>query len=261
MKTDKEFYETILKKQESYHAEQRRRRHTALALSMMTIGIFCVMIVAFNLLPNTVTDLPPVHTTTTTGHNNLHGGTSDIHKFPGVIGIGGGDPFRNNPFGDSLSISSSFSDLAEPAHSEWLCTFTHAGGTRHKYEYNLYNFIHELNIPRDKIEAVCKEHLENWGYDLLTPEQIDVLYTYNKDAAYRYFALDTTVIVDNSFYAIGWLAEHTADDYIKAGITATQVETAYQAIRDQLIPSEMEHIRNQLAIMKGENPTTSTTTA
>ncbi len=262
MKTDRQFYETILKKQKQYRAD-RRRRHAAVALSMLSAGVLCVVVVVISLFPNTFSGLPTMHTTTT-GDVGLHGGTSDIHKFPGAIGIGGGNKFRDNPFGDSLSISSSFSNLAEPAHSEWLSTFFHAGGTRHKYEYNLYNFIHELNVPRTEVERVCAEHRTLFEYDLLTPEQIEVLYTYNKGDAYRYFALDTTVIVGNSFYAIGWLAEHTAAEYVEAGMTAVQVETAYQAITEPLIPSEMEHIRKQLAVMKGENPnatTTFTTTA
>lgn len=263
MKTDRQFYETVLKKQKQYRADRRRRRHAAVALSMLSVGVLCVVVVVISLFPNTFSGLPTMHTTTTTDIG-LHGGTSDIHKFPGVIGIGGGDPFRDNPFGDSLSISSSFSDLAKPAYSEWLATFSHAGGTRHKYEHNLYNLVHELNIPRSEVEQVCEKHRQNWEYDLLTPEQIEVLYTYNKGDAYRYFALDTTVVVGNSFYAIGWLAEHTAAEYVEAGMTAAQVETAYQAITEPLIPSEMEHIRKQLAIMKGEDPnatTTSTTTA
>ena len=258
MKTDRQFYETVLKKHKHYRAARHRRRQATLALSMMSAGVLCVVIVIVSLLPNTFTDPPTAHTTTT-GDIALHGGTSDIHKFPGVIGIGGGDPFRNNPFGDSLSISSSFSDLAESAYSEWLATFTHAGGTRHKYEHNLYNLIHELNISRAEVERVCAEHRALFEYDLLTSEQIEVLYTYSKDEAYRYFALDTTVVVGNSFYAIGWLAEHTAAEYIEAGITVKQVETAYQAISEPLIPSEMEHIRKQLAIMKGEDPNTTTT--
>lgn len=264
MKTDRQFYETVLKKQKQYRADRRRRQRAAVALSMLSVGVLCVAVVVISLIPNTFTNLPTMHTTTT-GGIDLLGGTSDIHKFPGVIGIGGADPFRNNPFGDSLSISSSFSDLVpEDLFNAWLATFSHAGGTRHEYEYNLYNLIHELEIPRAEVERVCAKHRQNWEYDLLTPEQIEVLYTYSKDQAYRYFALDTTVIIGNSFYAIGWLAEHTAADYVEAGITAAQVETAYQAISEPLIPSEMEHIRKQLAIMKGENPnatTTSTTTA
>ncbi len=263
MKTDRQFYETVLKKHALGRAQRCRRRHAAVALSMLSVGVLCVVIVIVSLLPNTFSDFPTIHTTTT-GGIDLHGGTGDIHKFPGVIGIGGGNPFRNNPFGDSLSISSSFSNLAKAAYDEWVTTFTHAGGTRHKYEHNLYNLIHELNIPRTEVERVCAEHRAQFEYDLLTPEQIEVLYTYRKDEAYRYFALDTTVVVGNSFYAIGWLAEHTAAEYVEAGMTAVQVETAYQAISEPLIPSEMEHIRKQLAMMKGEDPnatTTFTTTA
>ena len=263
MKTDRQFYEAILKKHKRSRTERRRRRQAAVGLSMISAGVLCVVVVAISLLPGAFIGPPTAHTTTT-GSIALHGGTSDIHKFPGVIGIGGADPFRNNPFGDSLSISSSFSNLAKAAYDEWVTTFTHAGGTRHKYEHNLYNLIHELNIPRTEVERVCAEHRARFEYDLLTPEQIEVLYTYSKDQAYRYFALDTTVVVGNSFYAIGWLAEHTAAEYVEAGMTATQVETAYQAISEPLIPSEMEHIQRQLALMKGEDPnatTASTTTA
>lgn len=263
MKTDRQFYETVLKKQKQRRIDRRRRRNAITALCMLSAGVLCVAVVAVSLLPRSSADGPAPYPTTT-GGIVLIGGTSDIHKFPGVIGIGGADPYRNDPFGDSLSISSSFSNLVKDAYDEWVTTFTHAGGTRNKYEHNLYTLIHELNVPRAEVEQICEEHRQNWEYELLTSEQIEVLYTYSKDAAYRYFAPDTTVVVGNTFYAIGWLAEHTAADYVNAGMTAAQVETAYNAIREPLIPSEMEHIRKQLAVMKGEDPnatTTSTTTA
>ena len=258
MKTDRQFYEMILEKQKQHHLERRRRRGATIGLCMLCTGMACMLIVFVKFFPVSYDGSTPTSSTTT--GITFHNGESDIHKFPGVIGIGGADPFLNKPLHDCISLDSAFDALADPTvYDQWLKTFSHAGGTRNSNEYNLYNFIHELNIPREEFEKVCESHNQILEYDYYTPEQIEVLYTYSKDDAYRYFALDTTVIVGNSFYAIGWLAEHTAADYINAGMTANQVKKAYEAITDNLIDAEKEHILRQLAIMDPSAVPTTTT--
>ncbi len=261
MKTDRQFYETILEKQKQYRIDRRRRRGTAVGLCMLCVGMVCVLVVAVNLLSVSSNGPMPSFPTTTTGII-FHNGESDIHKFPNIIGIGGADPFRNKPLHDCISLNSSFDALVDPAvYDEWLSTFSHAGGTRDANEYNLYNFIHELNVPRSEIEQVCEQYNKIVEYEYYTAEQIEVLYTYTKYDAYRYFALDTTVIVGNAFYAIGWLADHTAADYIAAGMTASQVKTAYEASGGTLIDAEREYILQQLAIMDPNAVPTTTTTS
>ncbi len=261
MKTDRQFYETILEKQKQYHIERRRRRGTIAGLCMFCAGMICVLVVAVNLLPFSA-DIPIPTPPTTTTDIVFHNGESDIHKFPGVIGIGGADPFRNKPLHDCISLNSSFDELVDPAvYDKWLNTFSHAGGTRDANEYNLYNFIHELNVPRSEIEQVCEQYNKIVEYEYYTAEQIEVLYTYTKYDAYRYFALDTTVIVGNAFYAIGWLADHTAADYIAAGMTAQQVKKAYEVSGGTLIDAEREYILKQLAIMDPSAVPTTTTTS
>lgn len=261
MKTDRQFYETILEKQKQYRLDRRRRRGTIAGLCMLCAGMVCVLVVAVNLLPFSSNAPNPSLPTTTTGIV-FHNGESDTQKFPHIIGIGGADPFRNRPLHDCISLNSSFDALVDPAvYDAWLSTFSHAGGTRDANEYNLYNFIHELNVPRAEFEKVCESYNQLIEYEYYTPEQIEVLYTYSKDAAYRYFALDTTVIVGNAFYAIGWLAEHTATDYVAAGMTAQQVKTAYDASGGTLIDAEREYILKQLAIMDPSIVPTTTTTS
>ncbi len=260
MKTDRQFYETILQKQKQQRLDRRRRRATTVGLCMLCAGMVCVLVVAVNLLPfssNSPTPSPP-----TTTDIIFYNGESDAHKFPHIIGIGGADPFRNNPLHDCISLNSAFDALVDPdVYDQWLKTFSHAGGTRNANEYNLYNFIHELNVPRTEFEKVCESYNQVLEYEYYTSEQIDVLYTYQKDAAYRYFALDTTVIVGNAFYAIGWLADHTAADYIAAGMTAQQVKTAYEASGGTLIDAEREYILKQLSIMDPNAVPTTTTTS
>ena len=66
------------------------------------------------------------------------------------------------------------------------------------------------------------EYLEEFGY---TDEQIDAIYSGDQKKINRAFCGSLAVYNENDgeLYSIYWMAEHTAEDYIAAGLSLEQV--------------------------------------
>lgn len=143
---------------------------------------------------------------------------------PPVIGIGGeGDWDFSRHYILDFSIGSSISDLVDSEdYQAWCNTFEHYdnGGMRNKYEHNLYTLIHEFSIPREQIEKACEDYKKQFPEDeYLTKEQLDMLYNGTEIEVYQYFANPYAVMVGKDAYPPKWMVQHTAQEYLEAGIT------------------------------------------
>lgn len=88
--------------------------------------------------------------------------------------------------------------------------------TRCIYENLTQEFVESIGMTMD-------EYLEEFGY---TDEQIDAIYSGDQKEINRAFCGPLAVYNENDgeLYSIYWMAEHTAEDYIAAGLSLDQVQ-------------------------------------
>lgn len=87
-------------------------------------------------------------------------------------------------------------------------------GERSLWELNLFTMVQELNISK---EALSKSNADNGA--LFSDEQIASLYSGDIKKVNECFANPYAILCDGEIFTPDWLATHTANDYIKAGIT------------------------------------------
>ena len=85
--------------------------------------------------------------------------------------------------------------------------------------------VSRKNITQEFVESIgmtMDEYLEEFGY---TDEQIDAIYSGDQKKINRAFCGSLAVYNENDgeLYSIYWMAEHTAEDYIAAGLSLDQV--------------------------------------
>ncbi len=272
MKTDNEFLELIYEKQTAYRRRRRERRQVLAASATVTL---CVAAAVATVILSPRTEQPSIGISNETTATAVTTTTSSAieydrvyvyegrDKLPNKPGVGGADPFRNAPFSFAFGVYSEHRNyVGEEAFDMWINQFQSKGGIRPNHEYNLYTFVKEFNVPRSVLEEFWQRNMmmyEEQTSDFPTLEQINVLYTGTEYEAYCAFAWGSTVIVDNSFYAIGWLADHTADEYVAHGITAEQAQAAVDR-GGELHPDDRNHILQQVAALTGKPVTTTTGT-
>lgn len=196
--------------------------------------------------------------------------TGDTPTTTGTIPTQIADPYANmwsisHPFKEKMWINCAFSarDVVDPeTYDAFIKQFQHLGGTRPLWENNAYVMIQELNIPREVFERACQTKREQYGSSpnacVLTEADVEMLYTGTKAEVYAYFLTAYAVLVDETPYSVYWLATHTAEEYVAAGMTTQQVEAAYLGIfseNAELNAGQREHVREQLSRMLGETYT------
>lgn len=264
MKNEKEFYELIMKKHEQHVEKRIRRRQAGILVSVVSLGAVLLAVGGLCLLP----EAPRIQVSPSTSSSNIGSTSSGTTQTTNPIGIGGADYlYYDRPFKDKFYPDGAFQSEDAVPNEElyaWIRQFEHAneGGTRSKHEYTVYNMIRELNIPRETVERLCAEQIilyrDEWGYpqevldeSCLTPQEIEMLYTQTEKELFPCFVTNVTIAVEDRFFTPKWLAEHTAEEYISAGITVEQVETAYRAIdADTAPPESAKHIFEQIQQMK-----------
>lgn len=262
MKTDNEFLELIYEKQTAYRRRCRERRQVLAASATVTL---CVAAAVATVILSPRTSQPSIGISNETTATAVTTTTSSAieydrvyvyegrNKLPNKPGVGGADPFRNDPFSFAFGVYSEHRNyVGEEAFDMWINQFQSKGGIRPNHEYNLYTFVKEFNVPRSVLEEFWEKELDFHGEQTSgfpTPEQIDVIYNGTEYDVYCAFAWDSTVIVDNSFYAIGWLADHTAEDYRAEGITAEKLQTALDNEK-VLTEKERQYVLQQLEELK-----------
>lgn len=199
-------------------------------------------------------------TTTTTsptkkdpGKVYVYYGVTLENENPNASGVGDVDPLRNNPFSEAMRIGNWYKGkVTWDEFFVWTKQFQFNGGTRPNHEHNIGTLMKEFNIPRWFVEESWQNHMEVVGEtcgEFRSEKQIEAIYTGTELEMYRAFALNTTVNVDNSFYAIGWFADHTAEDYRAEGITAEKLQTALDNEK-VLTEKERQYVLQQLEELK-----------
>lgn len=265
MKSEKEFYELIMKKHEQHREKRARRRQAGILASAVSLGAVLLAVGGLSLLPE-ASNIKTTPSATGSGTNSTISGSTTTTTAP--IGIGGADYlYYDRPFQDKFYPDGAFQGedvVSNEVYYAWICQFEHAneGGTRSKHEYTVYNMIRELNIPRETVERLCAERIalyrDEWGYPqeaiderCLTPREIEMLYTLTEKELFPHFVTHQTIAVEDRFYTPKWLAEHTAEEYLAVGITVEQVDAAYRAFIPETAPPEaVQHIFEQLQRMK-----------
>lgn len=245
--TNEQFYAGVLHKYEM-RRQQRARRKKAIAVWGVGGIVVVAAAVCVLLFENGNGGTPPVSLPTTT--------VAPTTTTTQPIGIGGDNPYPKKPFEERFWPESAF-DVSEAmgydAYMKWTEEFYYMGGDRPVEEWNVYNLIHENNIPRETVERLCAEvraFREPDDAAVMSEADIELLYTGTRAEVYRHFTAIYAVTVGETPYSAFWLATHTAEDYLAAGMTVEQVTRAHAGMcvlePDVLLRHEIEYVEQQL---------------
>ncbi len=141
-----------------------------------------------------------------------------------ALGMGHPDsdyPDYSRAYYPEFSIGKSLSLLADPnAYETWQNQFESNGGTRWQQEYNVYNLIVELQIPRSAVEELCEKDKRNGRNPEFSEDVIELLYNGTPEEVHAYFAMPHSLVMGTKVFSPRWLVEHTVEEHRAAGITA-----------------------------------------
>lgn len=196
-----------------------------------------LMIICFSAC-NTVSapNSDPIETSSAAGD-----GVSDIESTSAPLGDEegiGGSPFRNclNHCFSYHSIDGRLIDeyVGQDIVNAWVQKEEALG-----HRISILSFIEKFEIPKDvltyytrdsvsdslleALEITRQEYYQQYGYTL---EQIDALYSGDESQINEAFCGPLAVFneTDGTLYTIEWLSEHTAADYVEAGLPLDRVE-------------------------------------
>lgn len=148
-------------------------------------------------------------------------------------------------------ISMSFVNLAGvDKFEEWLYSSSSSLSeyTSVAEAANLYSFIKHFEIPEDKVrEILTFERGGNEDEDF-SDEDIEILISGDSETIAKHFAADTAICKGENLYSIYWMQNHTAQDYLEAGITAEDINAIlprYEALG--LNPGALDEVNAKLA--------------
>ena len=153
----------------------------------------------------------------------------------------------------TFSIEKRVSDLVDKEEYErWRAEFEPwvGTGTRTLYEYNMYTLITEFNIPRDKIEEICRKYKEMYGGFYFTDEQVEAIYNGTEKEVYTLFANPHAVVVDGKVYEPRWMVEHTAEEYLEVGITYEILKEEFESLLVPCNKEQKEYLNKQLEALE-----------
>ena len=189
---------------------------------------------------------------TTTAPNT--GATSSNTTTTVQEGIGGdGDWSMTEKMLFAFSVEKSVTDLVDKEkYAAWKDTFEPwlGTGTRSLDEFNMYTLITEFNIPRDKIEEICKKYKELFDEDYFTPEQVEAIYNGTEKEVYTLFANPHAVVVDGKVYEPRWMVEHTAEEYLEVGITYEILKEEFESLLVPCNEEQKEYLNKQLEALE-----------
>ena len=87
--------------------------------------------------------------------------------------------------------------------------------------------INKYGVTKEQLASVNRTHYDNFGVYYFTQQQIDALYSENWA---EYFITPYGFIAGDKIITPKWLAEHSAEDYIKAKITKNMIWEKYDKI-------------------------------
>ncbi len=170
------------------------------------------------------------------------------------VGIGGEDNWdmtRQTLL--TFSIEKRVSDLVDKEEYErWRAQFEPwvGTGTRTLYEYNMYTLITEFDIPRDKIEEICRKYKEMYGGFYFTDEQVEAIYNGTEAEVYALFANPYAVMVGREAYSPYWMVEHTAEEYLEVGITYEILKEEFESLLVPCNKEQKEYLNKQLEALE-----------
>ncbi len=239
--TNEQFYEMVINKYEA-RRKKRIQRQKMIVVSLTSTLLMAVAGVSLWLFTENGGETPPavIPPTTTTQ----------------PIGIGGDSPYPRNPFAERFWPDTAFEAdkaMGYEAYMAWTAQFYYSGGERPIEEWNVYNLIHENGIPRETVERLCAEVRDFREPDdaaVMSEADIERIYTATKAEAYQHMVAIYAVAVEEKVYSAAWLATHTADEYLAAGMTVEQVTRAHAGLcsvgEDVLQRREIEYVEQQL---------------
>ena len=104
----------------------------------------------------------------------------------------------------------------------------------------LVAYLQDMQITREQCDGVVAYMAENdyWGNpNLLRPEDLDIIFTWDAELINQTYATEYSVYANGKVYSPQWILNHTAEDYKAAGITAQQLEPKMQKYLEELGPS------------------------
>ena len=123
-------------------------------------------------------------------------------------------------------------------------------------ELNIVNFVNYFQIPQEAFrsttrEGISAEYLAENG-TLYSDEMIDAIYSEDQRTINRVFCGPLAFYheADGEIYSIDWLAEHTAEDYLAAGLPLIEVEEVVRAAETESIPSVLEMAQKARAALE-----------
>ncbi len=104
----------------------------------------------------------------------------------------------------------------------------------------ILEFVEHFGIPKEKLlEAVKSANsYENDEDYTLTAEDIEVIYSGDRNAIAQYFAAEYAIVSGDRAYSPMWLYEHTTEAYRKAGITPEMISEKLPMYEEAFVHSE-----------------------
>lgn len=82
----------------------------------------------------------------------------------------------------------------------------------------VYTFIKDFNVSDEDIINLYND------YDILSEQDMQILLTHDEAKIAEHFATDCAIVIGDCIYPPEWIYEHSASDYIDAGITPEILE-------------------------------------
>lgn len=89
---------------------------------------------------------------------------------------------------------------------------------------NIYSFIKAFDISREEAELVYEYCLDSGDDQLITRQELDIIYSGDEEAITRTLASDYAIVVKDRVYSPYWLYIHSAEDYKAAGISPEDIK-------------------------------------
>lgn len=89
---------------------------------------------------------------------------------------------------------------------------------------NVYSFMKAFGITKEEAEKAYEPILDSGDDQLMTRQDLEVLFSGDEEAVARTLASEYTIVVGDRMYSPYWLYRHSVDDYIAAGIPPQEIK-------------------------------------
>ncbi len=181
---------------------------------------------------------------------------------PLVEAVGG---FANigflSPFNEKINVVSSdivFAFVTRDEINAWISdeiVYEEISGLSDYH--NIYSFMRDFNISGEEAKEVfINTYNESISLGLepnLTLEDIDIICSMDEQAIIEHFANPYAIVESNNVYTPLWIYNHTADDYLDAGISAEALNEKLALYADFNFTPEAEiYLNEKLSDFIGE---------